>query len=377
MADEQPGSCDKAFGEYQADHDILKNEYVQKIQQLMYQDKTAAIAEVVNLTFITLKQEEQIALLDQYLKQVSMKNEMVQKTLLSEQQCLGAVQAVEKQRNSMAAKLSSERDQTNAQLKSCEKIRSQMKNEVVASREAMEKLIRGLNEMKEIVNKQAMENESLKTRYDTCKSELTEKIEKQKRLNDAQRASYDEATAKFESMIKERDAEVMELSEKLNGMNEKLCKLRSERDQAAKMFEQCKLDCEQASFNMKQKRDTFKKELKERHDEQVLAWNKEISELEERKKLLENEKRSLEEQEQVLIEANQRYKEEEEQFELKNMQHVSKGETLPAGGTRKITPDKSFDLDEIESYHYDNEMSLQLDSSSNYFLGRHFKQPKK
>uniref|UniRef100_A0A182JKM6 Uncharacterized protein n=1 Tax=Anopheles atroparvus TaxID=41427 RepID=A0A182JKM6_ANOAO len=307
--------------------------------------KTAVNAEILNLTLITRRQLKHIDLLDKILKQVLKEKEAVQESLLSEQQCLGAVQAVEKQRSSMAAKVNSERDIINAKLESCEKIRSDLKSEVaqtcVSRREEMEKLIKDLNQMAVIEKKQAKINESLKTRYETCKSELTASIEKQQKKNDAQRAFFDKMKTKFELEIKKRNAEVMELSEKLKRMNEKLCKIQSEKTLAIDVFEYCKRNGEQELFDLKQKKAGLEKELKERHDAQV-AWNQETRRLEEKQTLLEGAKRALEEQEQALIKANERYKEEEVKLKLMSTQHESEGDTLR---------EEIIDLDCKETYH--------------------------
>uniref|UniRef100_A0AAG5DWZ5 Uncharacterized protein n=1 Tax=Anopheles atroparvus TaxID=41427 RepID=A0AAG5DWZ5_ANOAO len=307
--------------------------------------KTAVNAEILNLTLITRRQLKHIDLLDKILKQVLKEKEAVQESLLSEQQCLGAVQAVEKQRSSMAAKLNSERDIINAKLESCEKIRSDLKNEVTARNEEMEKLIKDLNQMAVIEKKQAKINESPKTRYETCKSELTASIEKQQEEKDAQRAFFDEMKTKFELEIKKRNAKVMENSEKLKRMNEKLCKLQSEQTLAIEEFEHCKRNGEQELIDLKQNKAGLEKELKERHEAQVLAWNQETRRLEDKQKILEGAKRALEEQEQALIKANKRYKAEEEHFELMSEQHESEGDTLR---------EEIIDLDCKESCHHEH-----------------------
>uniref|UniRef100_A0AAG5CWQ9 Uncharacterized protein n=1 Tax=Anopheles atroparvus TaxID=41427 RepID=A0AAG5CWQ9_ANOAO len=364
-----------------------QDEIVQKIQQLMYQDKAAAIAEVVNLIVIRLKRQKQLALSNKQLKQALNDEQMMTKIQNIEEECRSGVNEIEKQRNFLASKLNDEYREISDQLQLFGKIRSQLKIDVGAGRAALDILNNRFNEMKEIARQQVVESNSLMTCYHTCKSELTGRLEQLKGQNDAEHASHNEAKPKQEIMIKGRDAKTMELSEKIKGTEEEFCKLQSETDQFIKQCQNMKLSNEQELADFQQEMDSFEKGIKLDYDERFPPYDKKKCQQKEEMQTLENEICIRQEQVRNLTEANERFRKLQEQ----RKQKCAEGETIGSGGTKKLNSPgrakmqssenraaktESFDLDEIESYHYDNQMSL-LSVPSNGILGQHFKKTKK
>lgn len=367
------------------------DESVKKIQQLMYQDKAVAINYVVNLIVIRLKQQKQIELSKKNLKQSLEDEQMMKKIQNIEEECRSNVNEIDKQRNSLASKLNDEYREISDQLQLFGKIRSQLKIDVGAGRAALDILNNRLNELKETARQQVMESNSLMTRYHSCKSELTGTLEQLKGQNDAEHASYNEAKPKHEIIIKGLDAKVMECSEKIKEKEEEFCKLQSEKDQFFKQCKNLKLSSEQELANVQQEMDSFEEEIKLQHDEQFTPYDKKNSQQKEERQTLEKELCIRQEKLRDLTEANERFRKLQEQRKQKCEQSVPKGGTIGSGGTNKVNSPgrakmqssdnreakpESFDLDEIESYHYDNEMSL-LSLPSNTMFRQHFKKTKK